>query len=176
MNLAHTIWSAYGRSSLLCFSWLECLAQANSWYSKPPKVQINPFLADVNSESVQAAIQQLFDTSIKLEDSAFCNFVCRLSSWAWTPRRWSACAIHTNDMDAPALDSSSSSSWDKSKVVTLQSIVACMSRTPDNASGGTHFLFTTPMSSPILTHVVLSRAWSCLAMGPAHGLQAQLLC
>jgi len=35
----------------------------------------HPLLADVDCESVQAAIQQLFDASIMLEDSAFRDFV-----------------------------------------------------------------------------------------------------
>jgi hypothetical protein len=35
----------------------------------------HPLLADVNSESVQAAIQRLFDASIMLEDSVFRGFV-----------------------------------------------------------------------------------------------------
>jgi hypothetical protein len=42
----------------------------------------HPLLADVDSESVQASIQRLFDASIMLEDSAF-RFVralCKLSS------------------------------------------------------------------------------------------------
>ena len=42
----------------------------------------HPLLADVDSESVQAAIQRLFDGSIILEDSAFRDFVgalCKLS-------------------------------------------------------------------------------------------------
>ena len=42
----------------------------------------HPLLADVDPESVQAAIQRLFDASIMLEDSAFHDFVgalCRLS-------------------------------------------------------------------------------------------------
>jgi hypothetical protein len=43
----------------------------------------HPLFADVDSESVQAAIQRLFDASITLEDSAFRDFVgalCKLSS------------------------------------------------------------------------------------------------
>jgi hypothetical protein len=43
----------------------------------------HPLLADVDSESVQAAIQQLFDAIIMLEDSAVRDFVgvlCKLSS------------------------------------------------------------------------------------------------
>jgi hypothetical protein len=50
----------------------------------------HPLLADVDSESVQAAIQRLFDASIMLEDSAFHDFVgvlCKLSS------EWSACRV-----------------------------------------------------------------------------------
>ena len=42
----------------------------------------HPLLADVDSESVQAAIQRLFDASIMLEDGAFRDFVaalCKLS-------------------------------------------------------------------------------------------------
>lgn len=42
----------------------------------------HPLLADVDSESVQAAIQRLFDASVMLEDSAFHDFVgalCKLS-------------------------------------------------------------------------------------------------
>ena len=42
----------------------------------------HPLLADVDSESVQAAIQRLFDASVMLEDSAFRDFVgalCKLS-------------------------------------------------------------------------------------------------
>ena len=42
----------------------------------------HPLLADVDSESVQAAIQRLFDASIMLEDPAFRDFVgalCKLS-------------------------------------------------------------------------------------------------
>ncbi len=42
----------------------------------------HPLLADVDTESVQAAIQRLFDASIMLEDSAFRDFVgalCKLS-------------------------------------------------------------------------------------------------
>ena len=38
----------------------------------------HPLLADVDSESVQAAIQRLFDASILLEDSAFRHFVSAL--------------------------------------------------------------------------------------------------
>ena len=48
-------------------------------------------LADVDSESVQTAIQCLFDASIMLEDSAFRNFVgalCKLSL-----ARWSTCRV-----------------------------------------------------------------------------------
>ena len=43
----------------------------------------HPLLADLDSESVQAAIQRLFDASIMLDDSAFRDFVgalCKLSS------------------------------------------------------------------------------------------------
>jgi hypothetical protein len=43
----------------------------------------HPLLADVDFESVQAAIRQLFDASIMLEDSAFRGFVdasCKLGS------------------------------------------------------------------------------------------------
>jgi hypothetical protein len=43
----------------------------------------HPLLADLDSESVQSAIQRLFDASIMLEDSAFRDFVgalCKLSS------------------------------------------------------------------------------------------------
>jgi hypothetical protein len=46
-------------------------------------VAAHPPLADVHSESVQAAIRRPFDASIMLEDSAFRNFVgalCKLSS------------------------------------------------------------------------------------------------
>ena len=42
----------------------------------------HPLLADVDSESVQAAIQRLFDASVMLEDTAFHDFVgalCKLS-------------------------------------------------------------------------------------------------
>jgi hypothetical protein len=42
----------------------------------------HPLLADVDSESVQAAIQRLFDASVMLDDSAFHDFVgalCKLS-------------------------------------------------------------------------------------------------
>jgi hypothetical protein len=42
----------------------------------------HPLLADVDSESVQVAIQRLFDASVMLEDSAFRDFVgalCKLS-------------------------------------------------------------------------------------------------
>ena len=42
----------------------------------------HPLLADLDSESVQAAIQRLFDASVILEDSAFHDFVgalCKLS-------------------------------------------------------------------------------------------------
>ena len=37
---AHVIWRAYGRSSLLPFSWSERLAQAGSRYSRPSKMQV----------------------------------------------------------------------------------------------------------------------------------------
>ena len=46
------------------------------------QVAAHPLLADLDSESVQAAIQRLFDGSIILEDSAFRDFVaalCKLS-------------------------------------------------------------------------------------------------
>jgi len=42
----------------------------------------HPLLVDLDSESVQAAIQRLFDTGVILEDLAFYNFVgtlCKLS-------------------------------------------------------------------------------------------------
>jgi len=39
---------------------------------------VRPLLADLDPESVQAAIQRLFDTSVILEDSAFHNFVSAL--------------------------------------------------------------------------------------------------
>jgi hypothetical protein len=47
------------------------------------QVAPHPLLADVDFESVQAAIQRLFDESIMLDDSAFRDFVgvlCKLSS------------------------------------------------------------------------------------------------
>jgi len=43
---------------------------------------VHPLLADLDPESVQAAIQRLFDASVILEDSAFHDFVgalCKLS-------------------------------------------------------------------------------------------------
>jgi hypothetical protein len=46
---------------------------------------------------------------------------------ALTPPSSPDTATHTDDMDTPASDSSSSSSWDESKVVALQSIGAIMS-------------------------------------------------
>lgn len=44
---------------------------------------VHPLLVDLDSESVQAAIQRLFDASVMLEDSAFHDFIgalCKLSS------------------------------------------------------------------------------------------------
>jgi hypothetical protein len=45
-------------------------------------VVVHPLLADIDSESVQAAIQRLFDAHIMPGDSAFCDLVgalCKLS-------------------------------------------------------------------------------------------------
>ena len=42
------------------------------------KAASHPLLADVDSESVQAIIQRLFDATIMQEDSAFLYFVGKL--------------------------------------------------------------------------------------------------
>ncbi|KAH7925996.1 hypothetical protein BV22DRAFT_1111998 [Leucogyrophana mollusca] len=50
---------------------------------KPPSSRQHPLLQDIDSESVQAAIQRLFEASKNLEDSAFQDFInalCKLSS------------------------------------------------------------------------------------------------
>ncbi len=67
----------------------RAVAQADGQHSlqqqqRPPSRQqaAHPLLADVDSESVQAAIQRLFDSSKVLEDEAFHDFVgalCKLS-------------------------------------------------------------------------------------------------
>ena len=59
-------------------------AQTDAQHQRPPSRQqpAHPLLADLDPESVQAAIQRLFDASKMLEDEAFHDFVgalCKLS-------------------------------------------------------------------------------------------------